>query len=591
MMPPTPLRRSALLLLCLPLVFLSCAQPAAPTQQNSQPAQAGERTVGTRGGSLTYRLSSSPNTFNPVLASDEASFLIAFFLTSGRLLEFDHDAQRYAPGLAETYRLLDDGRTVELVLREGLKFSDGQPLTTEDVAFTLRTIYDEKVGSGVLRPSLLIGERPIEARVQDARRMQFVFPDRVVTPESFLANIPVVPRHALAAAFDADPERKAFRDAFGATADPKSIVTSGAFAYESAATGERYVLRRNPHFWKKDTAGTQLPYLDTLAVEIVLDPNAAFTRLGEGGLDIVDRIRPSDYAALRQTQGRVRAVDLGPGLSTDYFFFNLNEGERAKSNATKLAWFKDARFRRAVAHAIDRQSIAEGVLQGLATPLYGFVSPANRQWVATDIPRPEFDVARSRALLAEAGFQTRGTAEAPELFDAQGNRVEFTLLVPQENEPRVKMAAVVQEDLSKLGIGVQVVPIEFKEVQNRALKTFDYEAALLGSASTDFDPSSLSTILSSASAQHQWNPSQPRPATEWEARIDELLAAFAREPDEASRRAAFREVQQILAEQQPVVPLVSRHIASAANERIGNYRPSIVFPFSVWNAEELFVKK
>lgn len=591
MMPPTPLRRSALLLLCLPLVFLSCAQPAAPTQQNSQPAQAGERTVGTRGGSLTYRLSSSPNTFNPVLASDEASFLIAFFLTSGRLLEFDHDAQRYAPGLAETYRLLDDGRTVELVLREGLKFSDGQPLTTEDVAFTLRTIYDEKVGSGVLRPSLLIGERPIEARVQDARRMQFVFPDRVVTPESFLANIPVVPRHALAAAFDADPERKAFRDAFGATADPKSIVTSGAFAYESAATGERYVLRRNPHFWKKDTAGAQLPYLDTLAVEIVLDPNAAFTRLGEGGLDIVDRIRPSDYAALRQTQGRVRAVDLGPGLSTDYFFFNLNEGERAKSNATKLAWFKDARFRRAVAHAIDRQSIAEGVLQGLATPLYGFVSPANRQWVATDIPRPEFDVTRSRALLAEAGFQTRGTAEAPELFDPQGNRVEFTLLVPQENEPRVKMAAVVQEDLSKLGIGVQVVPIEFKEVQNRALKTFDYEAALLGSASTDFDPSSLSTILSSASAQHQWNPSQPRPATEWEARIDELLAAFAREPDEARRRAAFREVQQILAEQQPVVPLVSRHIASAANERIGNYRPSIVFPFSVWNAEELFVKK
>ncbi|HYN83862.1 MAG TPA: ABC transporter substrate-binding protein [Pyrinomonadaceae bacterium] len=590
-MPPTPLRRSALLLLCLPLVFLACAQPTAPTQQNSQPAQAGERTVGTRGGSLTYRLSSSPNTFNPVLASDEASFLIAFFLTSGRLLEFDHDAQRYAPGLAETYRLLDDGRTVELVLREGLKFSDGQPLTTEDVAFTLRTIYDEKVGSGVLRPSLLIGERPIEARVQDARRMQFVFPDRVVTPESFLANIPVVPRHALAAAFDADPERKAFRDAFGATADPKSIVTSGAFAYESAATGERYVLRRNPHFWKKDTAGTQLPYLDTLAVEIVLDPNAAFTRLGEGGLDIVDRIRPSDYAALRQTQGRVRAVDLGPGLSTDYFFFNLNEGERAKSNATKLAWFKDARFRRAVAHAIDRQSIAEGVLQGLATPLYGFVSPANRQWVATDIPRPEFDVTRSRALLAEAGFQTRGTAEAPELFDPQGNRVEFTLLVPQENEPRVKMAAVVQEDLSKLGIGVQVVPIEFKEVQNRALKTFDYEAALLGSASTDFDPSSLSTILSSASAQHQWNPSQPRPATEWEARIDELLAAFAREPDEARRRAAFREVQQILAEQQPVVPLVSRHIASAANERIGNYRPSIVFPFSVWNAEELFVKK
>jgi peptide/nickel transport system substrate-binding protein len=595
MMPATPLLRSALALVLLSLLLNACGPPVVEPQQNSRPAQAGERTTGTRGGSLTYRSAAAPKTFNPVLApGDGGTFLVAFFLTGGRLIEFDHASRRYVAGLAESYKMLDDGRTFELTLREGLKFSDGQPLTTDDVLFSLRATYDEKAGSTIIKTSLLVGDRPIEARALDARRMHLVFPDRVTVPESFISNLPVIPRHALGAAFDSDPERKAFRDAYATSADPKSIVTSGAFAYESVVPSERYVLRRNPHYWKKDSAGTQLPYLDTLTVEIVTDANAAFARLGEGGIDIVDQIRPSDFAALRQSQGRVRAVDLGPGLSTDYFFFNLNEGEaagRPKSNPLKLAWFKDVRFRRAVAHAIDRPSIAEGVLQGLATPLYGFVSPANREWQATDIPRPEFDAARSRALLAEAGFQTRGTPETPELLDAQGNRVEFTLLVPQSNEARVKMATVVQEDLSKLGIGVQVVPLEFEEVRRRVLESFEYDAALLGSASTDFDPSSLASILSSASSEHQWNPRQPRPATAWEARIDELLAQFARETDGARRLALFREVQTILAEQVPIVPLVSRHIASAANERVGNHRPSIVFPFSVWNAEELYVKK
>ncbi|HEX5706542.1 MAG TPA: ABC transporter substrate-binding protein [Pyrinomonadaceae bacterium] len=594
MTPPTPLRRNALALVFLSLFVYSCGQQPAPTVQNTQPEQRRERTVGSRGGTLSYRLTSAPKTLNPVLASDEASFLVAFFLTGARLVEFDHDAQRYVPGLAESHRLLDDGRTVELTLRDGVKFSDGHALTTEDVVFTLRSVYDEKSGSTVIRSGLLIGERPIEALALDARRMQLVFPDRVTVPESFLSNIAVVPRHALEAAFNADAERNAFREVFGAGADPKSIVTAGAFAFESVTPGERYVLRRNPHYWKRDSAGTQLPYLDSLALEVVADANAAVTRLGEGSLDMVDRVRPSDFAALRTTPGRVRAVDLGPGLSTDYFFFNLNEDERAgraESNPVKLSWFKDARFRRAVAHAIDRQSIAEGVLQGLATPLYGFVSPANKQWRAEDTARPEFDAARSRALLAEAGFQTRGTPDAPELFDAQGNRVGFTLLVPQENEPRVKMAAVVQEDLSKIGIRVQVAPVEFNEVRRRTLQSFDYDAALLGSASTDFDPSSMASILSSSSAEHQWRPSQAKPATEWEARIDELLAVLAREPDEARRRGVFREIQAILAEQMPVVPLVSRHIACAANERVGNHRPSIVFPFSMWNAEELYVRQ
>ena len=108
---------------------------------------------------------------------------------------------------------------------------------------------------------------------------------------------------------------------------------------------------------------------------------------------------------------------------------------------------------------------------------------------------------------------------------------------------------------------------------------------------TEADPSSYTNFLRSSSPSHQWYPKQEKPATPWEARIDELITAQARERDATRRAAVFHEIQQILAEQLPVIPIVTRHITSAANTRVGNYRPSPLFPYSLWNAEELFVRK
>src|SRR5262249_43812407 len=174
--------------------------------------------------------------------------------------------------------------------------------------------------------------------------------------------------------------------------------------------------------------------------------------------------------------------DLGPGLQTDHLWFNLNEGElndRPVVNPVKGAWFNDTRFRQAVSSAIDRQTIASITLQGLATPLYGFVSPGNRKWVAADLPRIAYDLERPRALLREAGFATRGRQNHPELYDAKGNRVEFTLIVPSTSQPRKDMAIVIQEDLSRLGIRMQVAPIDAGEFLRRTSQSYDYEAAIL----------------------------------------------------------------------------------------------------------------
>jgi peptide/nickel transport system substrate-binding protein len=308
---------------------------------------------------------------------------------------------------------------------------------------------------------------------------------------------------------------------------------------------------------------------------------------------MVDRIRPADYASLLNAGGAVRAFDLGPSLGVDYFWFNLNPAkpDGTRMNPAKLAWFSDVRFRRALAMAVDRDSIAKSTLQGLATPLYGVVSPANHVWANPDLPKIGYDLVQAASLLKEAGFTTRGAADAPELVDAQGNRVEFSLLVPAENEPRKLMAAVIQEDLAKLGIKMQVVPIEFAAVTNAWTKSHEYDAILLGLSVTDLEPSTYANMMLSSGDVHQWRPNQKSPSTEWETKVDALFAEQARESDPEKRKAKFHEIQRIVADASPVITIVSRHVVSAANSRIGNFSPSPMFPYSMWNAEELFIKQ
>jgi peptide/nickel transport system substrate-binding protein len=572
---------------------LACRTQPPATNDNANRAAdlPREKTVGARGGNLAYRLSAAPKTFNYILVSDEPTNFVAFFLMASRLVEFDHDRQDYAPALAESWRRSDDMRSVEVVLREGLKFSDGQPLTAEDVAFTLRALYDPKVTSPVYRDAMMIGEKPFEAKVADPRRLTVVFPEPVLVPENYLSNLGILPRHVLEPVL----QKGEFDKAYAVTADPQSVVTSGKFTVESSAPGERVVLRRNPNYWRRDSAGNQLPYLDTLTLEVITDENNAVARLNQGALHVYDRLRPADFASLRGGAGAARAYDLGPGLYSDTLWFNLNPGRRADGkpyvDPAKLAWFTDVRFRRAVSHAVDRQTIARNVWLGLATPLYGFVTPGNRAWAATDLPRHEYDLEKARAILREAGFQTRGTAEAPELYDAKGNRVAFTILAPAGTKTRVDSAAVVQEDLRKLGMDVGVAPVENAQVSERVNQTYDYEAVFFGFTVTEPDPSSYVALLRSSSPQHSWHPKQSAPATDWERRIDELAAAQAREIDQARRREFFREIQLIMVEQIPILPVASRHIPVAASTRVGNYRPSPLPPFSLWNAEELFLKQ
>ena len=582
-----PVRRLSLLLMFA--LTLSCGAP--PANNTSKPdSKFPAKVAGTRGGTLTYRVTAPPSTFNYLVATDEASILASFFMMSARPIEFDHSTQKYRAALAESWTFGPDRQTVDLKLREGLKFSDGHPITTEDLAFSLAAMYDPRTEAASWKDSMSVNDKPIATKIIDERNMQFIFPEPVAAIENYFDNLGVVPKHVLNADFEAGKLAEAWK----VTAPPETIVTSGPFTVESAAEGNRIVLKRNPNYWGKDEKGTQLPYLDKIALEVVTDPNQAFVRLNQGSLDVIDRLRAADYALLLNAPGAVKAYDLGPGLGVDHIFFNLNTTDKngkEVGDPIKRTWFSDKRFRQAISAAVDRTSIATKTLQGLATPIYGFVSPANRPWIDPNLPKIQYDLARAGQLLKDAGFEKRGTAEAPELFDAKGNRVEFSLMFPAENEPRKLMASVIQEDLAKLGIKMNVVPIESKAMSAAANETYAFEAMLFGLAVGGIDPTTYANFILSGAGVHQWQPNQKTPATEWEARIDKLFAEQAGQADPQQRAAAFNEIQKIMSEESPVIPIVSRHIVSAVNTRVGNYHASPIFPYSIWNLDEIFVKQ
>ncbi|HMQ05494.1 MAG TPA: ABC transporter substrate-binding protein [Pyrinomonadaceae bacterium] len=578
--------RSLAAALCISIIA-ACGGPVS--KDSPHPASTGQET-GVSGGTLVYRLASPLKTLNYYLADDEPSVIVTLFLINDRLVTFDHAKQEHVPMLAESYTVADDGVTVDLTLREGLKFSDGRPLTTADVEFTLESIYDERTQSRIFRDSLLVAGKEIKPKVIDERRMQMVFPEKVAAVQNYFENLAVMPKHILENSFKAGTLAEQWK----ITADPKTVVTSGAFSVDSVQAGERIALKRNPHYWKRDEAGNQLPYLESLVLEIVGDPNNTFARLQQNTIDIVDRIRATDYAVLKTTESSVKPSDAGPGLSTDHMWFNLNPAKQSGeslSDQPKYKWFTDKLFRRAVAHSIDRTSISKNALQGLATPLYGFVPVGNRVWRDPDLANAEYDLDKARTLLKEAGFVVRDNAGKPVLADAAGNRVTFTLIVPAENEPRKLMAAVIQEDLAKLGIEMQIAPIDFQGAGERWSTSFDYDALLMGLSQTGTDPSGFSMFLKSSGSVHQWQPKQATPATEWEARVDELVMRISQESNSDERHKMFNEIQAIFAEEMPIIPVVSRHVVSAANVRVGNFAPASFLPFSLWNAERLYVKK
>ena len=402
-------------------------------------------------------------------------------------------------------------------LRPGVVYSDGAPFTADDVVFSFEAVYDEKVGS-VLADSLQTGGKKLKVRAVDAGTVEVTFAAPFAPGLRILDNLPMLPRHKLGAALKAGT----FTSAWGLSTPPSELAGLGPFVVSAYVPGQRVVLDRNPRDFRKAPGGTALPYLDGITLEIIPDQNAELLRLEAGQVDaMASEIAPEAYAALKRAadEGRVKLLDLGVGLGADSFWMNLKPG--AFAGDPRADWLQREELRRAISLAVDRKHFADTVYLGAGVAVYGPETEANRKWYNADLPRTPYDPDAARKALAAIGLQDRNGDKV--LEDARNRPARFTLLTQKGRPSLERGAAVVRDDLKKIGLIVDVVALDPSAVIQR-IGTAQYDAVYCTTIPSDTDPASNPDFWFSAGSFHFWNPEQKTPATDWERRIDELMA-------------------------------------------------------------------
>ncbi len=563
--------------------LLFAAIAAATLAQSAGKATPNE--LGTPGGTLTIALRSEPKTLNPAFAADQSSQDVIYCMNAD-LIHINRESQRTEPDLAESWTVSRDGKIYTLHLRRGVRFSDGQPFTADDVIFSFRVYLDAKIDSPQ-RDLLIIGGKPISVEKIDAYTVRFILPQRYAAAERLFDGFPILPRHLLQNAY----AESSFSKAWAVSASPSQFAGLGPFRLAEYVPGQRIVLERNPYYWKRDAAGKQLPYLDKLVFLFVPSEDAQVIRFLSGDTDVLDRFSSENYSVLkaRESAKRFHMDDLGASLEYNFLFFNLNDlaGKNLPQIAAKQAWFADVRFRQAVSSAIDRAAIVRLVYQGRASALAAQVTPGNKLWLDPAIKPASHSVQHARDLLKAAGFSWRADGS---LVDRGGGPVEFSILTSSSNAQRAKIATLIQSDLSALGMNVHVVTLDFSAMADRLLNSFDYEAAIMGLADGDADPNTEMNIWPSSGGMHIWHLNEQRAVTPWEAELDRLMNQQLVTLDYPKRRQLYDRVQQIVANQLPIICLASPDVLVAAKDRVGNFSPAILEPYVLWNVDRLYVR-
>lgn len=539
--------------------------------------------LGVRGGRLVIAQRTEPKTLNPVIAVDSASREVIHRLMAD-LIHINRASHRTEPGLAKAWTISSDGRRYLLELRRGLRFSDGHPFDADDVIFTFQAYLDEKVHSPQ-RDLLLVDGKPIVVRKLDAYRVAFELAQPYAAAERLFDGFAILPGHLLSRAC----QEGKLAEAWTLRTPPEEIAGLGPFRLKEYVPGQRMVLERNPHYWKVDRMGTRLPYLAEITFLFAGSEDTQVLRFRAGESDVISRLSAKNFSALERDrrEQRYRLENLGPGLEHSFLFFNLNDLSRRSlpQIAARQAFFRRRNFRRAVSAAVDRDAIVRLVYLGYATPLSGPVTPGNKSWINEKLPKPLHAPQRARELLAADGFSWMPNGA---LADPEGRPVEFSIVTSAGNPERVQMATIIQDDLKQVGMRVHVVPLEFRSLLDRLLKTADYEACLLSLASGDADPNAEMNVWLSSGGTHLWNPSQPSPATPWEAEIDLLMRRQLTTRSYPERKRSYDRVQELIAENLPLIPLVSPNILVGAKKELRNFRPAILDHYVLWNVEELF---
>jgi peptide/nickel transport system substrate-binding protein len=553
------------------LSWRSSTPPAAPVGQEPP----------VRGGQLTASLRADPKSFNGLVVADESSAIVSALLHA-RLVRINRATFELEPWLAEKWEMTPDARTYTLHLRPGLAWSDGAPLTSADVLFTLHAVRDARLESP-LADGLTVAGQPIDASAPDDRTVVLTFAGPSGLGLRLLDALPILPRHKLEPALT----NGTLRTTWQTTTAPAEIVGAGPFVLTAYEPGQRVVLSRNEHYWRKAADGTTLPYLDRLVLEIVPEQNAGMLRLEGGTLDVPQsELRPEDYLSARKVEerGRLRVIELGVGTDPDAFWFCLKP--EARKNDPRFAFVQKREFRQALSHAVDREEFARTVFFDEAVPIWGPVTPGNKVWFTPNLPRYAPDLDEAKSLLRNIGLEDRdgnGVVES-----ADGTEARFTVLTQRGVSSYERGTTLLKERAALIGVTLDIAPMEGGAMIQRMLAS-DYDAIYMRVLISDVDPAGNMDLWLSSGQSHFWNLAQKTPATQWERQIDTLMLEQASTVDPVRRQMLFNDVQRIFAENLPVLYFAAPRLFYAYSTRVTGVTPSVLRPPVLWNADSLGV--
>jgi peptide/nickel transport system substrate-binding protein len=479
-------------------------------------------------------------------------------LTGGVLMRMNRQTQTLEPELAQSWKVSKDDRQISFKLRTGVAFSDGTPFSAEDVAYTVQQLMDPALHSPT-GDAFRSGPGNVETKIISPNQISVTFPAAVAGLDRLFDQVAIKSAHS----------------------PKKEMAVLGPFVVADYKAGSTVLLQRNPNYWKSDAQGRKLPYLDSIRLDIQPNRDIEMLRFKRGELDLINSLDSEYFDKLSDTSQV--AQDAGASLDSEQMWFN--EVAKAPLPAFKKNWFRSAAFRRAISQAINRDDLSRVVFRGHAQPAFGPFSPANKFWFNSRLKAPVYGPDGSLQALQAEGFRL----ENGTLKDRDGNNVVFSIITNSGNRARERMAVLIQEDLQKIGIHVNVVTLDFPSLIERMTQTFDYEAILLGLTNVGLDPNEEMNVWLSSSENHQWNPQQKSPETAWEAEIDKLMRAQAAASDSKKRKESFDRVQEIIVEQAPFIFLINKTALSAVSPRVRGASPVILYPQTFWNAERLTV--
>lgn len=547
-----------------------------------------------------------PKTFNPALIQEFPN--IALFCYEG-LTKEDGVTGAITPGLAESWKLSADQKRVVFTLRPNLKWSDGYPLTADDVIFTYRDVVFNPDVPTDAKDNFKIGVSGTYPQIRklDDRRVEFLLPEPFapfIRATAGPEGVAILPKHRLAPSVRPIGKGKPlpFISTWGTGTRPAEIVVNGPYQIEQFVSGQRAVFRRNPYYWRRDAQGHAMPYIERIIWQFIENTDTQLLRFRSNDLDVMGDVRPlrPEYVSLlkrEEQRGRFHVQYGGPWSGTLYLTFNLNKGRDLKGqplvDPIKSRWFNNPAFRQAVAYAIDRNRINNNIFRGLGVIQNSPISVQSPFFLSPEQGLKVYDYQpeQAKALLQQAGFRYNDRGE---LFDETGHRVQFTLLTNAGNKVREAIGTQIKQDLAKVGIQVDFSPINFNTLMDYLYGSRQWDAHMIGFTG-GVEPHSAANLWMSDGGSHSFNlkgqPGQPPiagwEASDWEREIDRLLIAGARELNEQKRRAIYGEFQKVVQENLPVIHLVNDTAMMAVRDRVQGLRYSGLPSWGLWNIAEL----